>query len=68
MAILQLLPCRGRVGCSPDQGNDRIELIEGQQQAQQDVVALFGLAQQVAGAAFDRLDPEVEEHLSLIHI
>ena len=63
MAILQLLPGRGRVGCSPDQGNDRIELIEGQQQAQQDVVALFGLAQQVAGAALDRLDPEVEEHL-----
>ena len=29
MAILQLLPCRRRIGCSTDQGDDRIQLIPG---------------------------------------
>ena len=63
MTVLQLRSRRCGVGCGTDQGNDRIELIEGQQQAQQNVVALFRLAQQITGAPLDRLDAEVEEHL-----
>ena len=63
VAILQLLTGRGCVGGGPDQRDDRIQLIEGQQQAQQDVIPFLRLAQQVAGAAFNRLDPEVEKHL-----
>ena len=63
MALLQLNAGRGGVGGSPDQGNDRIKLFEGAQQAQEQVVALFGLAQQVTGAPLDRFDAEVEEHL-----
>ena len=31
MTVLQLLTGRGRIGSGPDQGNDRIQLIEGQQ-------------------------------------
>jgi len=53
----------GRIGRGADQGDDRVEVVEGDQQAQQDVVALLGLAQQVAGAPLDRVDAEVEEHL-----
>mmetsp|Transcript_57163 Transcript_57163/g.134546 ORF Transcript_57163/g.134546 Transcript_57163/m.134546 type:complete len:247 (+) Transcript_57163:1618-2358(+) len=63
MALLQLRARCCRIGCRTNQGNDRIELIEGQQQAQEDVVALFRLAQQIARAAFDRLNSELEEHL-----
>ena len=63
MAILQLLAGGGRVGGGPDQGDDRIELIKGQQQAEQDVVALFSLAQKVPRASLDRLDPKIEKHL-----
>ena len=63
MALLQLLACRCGVGGCPNQGDDRIKLIKGEQQAQQDVVAFLGLAQQVAGAPLDRLNPELEEHL-----
>ena len=63
MAILQLLTCCSRIGSGSNQGNDRVKLIEGEQQTQQDVVTLLRLAQQIAGAALDRLDPEVEEHL-----
>ena len=62
MAFLQLLASCGRVGGRADQGNDRIKLVEGQQQAQQDVIPLFSLTQQIAGAALNRLDPEVEKH------
>ena len=63
VAILQLLAGHGCVGCRPDQRDDRIQLIEGQQQTQQDVIPFLGLAKQIAGAAFNRLDPEVEKHL-----
>ena len=45
VTILELLSGRCRVGSSTDQGDDRIELIQGQQQAQEDVITLLGFAQ-----------------------
>ena len=62
MALLELYAGCGRIGRRPDQGNDWIELVEGQQQAQQDVVPFLCFAQEVAGATLNGLDPEVEEH------
>ena len=61
--IHQALAGRGGVRGGADQGNDRVEVVEGDQQAEQDVVPLLGLAQQIAGAPLDRLNPEVEEDL-----
>ncbi|CAI8152113.1 MAG: Uncharacterised protein [Synechococcus sp. CC9902] len=63
MALLKLKPGGCGVGSSTDQGDDRVELIQGQQQAEQDVIALLRFSQEVAGATLDRLDAEVEEHL-----
>ena len=63
MALLQLLPGSGRVRRRPDQSNDRVELVEGEQQAQKNMVPLLGLAQQVTRAAFNGLYAELEENL-----
>ena len=59
----QALPGTGGIGRGTDQGDDGIEIVEGNQQPQQDVVTLFGLAQQITGAPLDGLDAEIEEHL-----
>ena len=63
MAVLQLLAGCRRIGCRTDQGNDRIELVKGQKETEEDVITFFGLAQEITGATLDRLDPEVEKHL-----
>ena len=62
-ALHQLQSGAGRVGGTTDQSDDRVEIVEGDQQAEQDVITLLGLAQQVPGAPLDRLDAELEEHL-----
>ena len=59
----QALAGTGGIGRGTDQGDDGIEIVKGNQEPQQDVVAFFGLAQQIAGAPLDGLDAEIEEHL-----
>ena len=63
MPLLKLKPGGCGVGSRTDQGDDGVELIQGQQQAEQDVITLLRFSQEVAGATLDRLDTEVEEHL-----
>ena len=63
MAGDELLPGRGRISGIADQLNDGVEIIEGHQQALQDVVAFFCFTQQEARATFNRLDAEIEKHL-----
>ena len=57
------MPGTGGIGRGTDQGDDGIEIVEGNQQTQQDVITLFGLAQEITGAPLDSLDAEIEEHL-----
>ena len=48
---------------SPNQRDDRIEVVEGDLQALEDVVSRFGLSQLELGPATDNLAPEVDEDL-----
>ena len=59
----QALPGTGGIGRGTDQVDDGIEIVEGNQKPQQDVVTLFSLAQQITGAPLDGLDAEIKEHL-----
>ncbi len=63
MVIDQPLTGGGGIGGIANQLDDRVEIIEGHQQALKNVIALLGFAQQVFGAPFNRLNAEVEEHL-----
>ena len=46
-----------------DQMDHRIKIIEGHQQALEDVITLLRLAQQITGATLNGFNPEIEEYL-----